>query len=74
MKSKTTKITLIIEKTSQNYSAYIAECPGCIATGKTEAEVEKNLIEAFKFHLEGLELEGETYKPQVKVHRTCLAV
>ena len=48
----------IIEKTSTNYSAYVPDLPGCVATGES---VEENLVEiqsAISFHLEGLQLEG----------------
>jgi predicted RNase H-like HicB family nuclease len=62
------RITIIIEKAKNNYSAYLPEFPGCVATGKTEAETKKNIIEAFKFHLEGLEMEKMSKpKPSAKV-------
>lgn len=32
--------------------------PGCIATGETIAEVERELREAIRFHIEGLEEDG----------------
>ena len=41
------------------YSAYTPNLPGCVATGRTREEAEKNIYEAIKFHLEGLELENE---------------
>jgi DNA-binding CsgD family transcriptional regulator/predicted RNase H-like HicB family nuclease len=58
-KSKSTKEYLVVfEKTKNNYSAYSPDLPGCIATGKTRQETEKNIREAIKFHLEGLKEEG----------------
>lgn len=48
------KFLIIIEKAKKNYSAYSPDLPGCIATGKTVQEVEKNMYEAIEFHLEGL--------------------
>ena len=49
---------IIIEKQKHNYSAYSPDVPGCIATGKTEEEVKKNMTEALNFHIEGLITEG----------------
>jgi predicted RNase H-like HicB family nuclease len=48
----------IIEKTPTNYSAYVPDLPGCIATGSTIEEVSAQLQSAISFHLEGLQSEG----------------
>jgi len=48
------KYLVIFEKTNGNYSAYSPDIPGCIATGATRAEAEKNIKEAISFHIEGL--------------------
>jgi predicted RNase H-like HicB family nuclease len=48
------KYLIIIEKTTTGFSAYVPDLPGCIATGKTKAIVEKNIYEAIQFHIEGL--------------------
>lgn len=59
------KYLVIYEKTDTGYSAYIPDLPGCIATGKTRRQVEKNIYEAMQFHLEGLKIEGQAIpKPQ----------
>jgi predicted RNase H-like HicB family nuclease len=52
------KYLVIFEKVRNNYSAYSPDIPGCIATGRTRNEVEKNIKEAISFHLEGLEKDG----------------
>ena len=52
------RYAIVIEKAQGNYSAYVPDLPGCITTGKTLAEVEKNMTEAIAFHLEGLQQEG----------------
>ena len=49
---------IVIEKTNTGYSAYSPDLPGCVATGLTTEEVEKNMRDAIEFHLEGLRLEG----------------
>ena len=48
----------IIEKTSTNYSAYVPDLPGCIATGASIEDVSIQIQEAISFHLEGLKLES----------------
>jgi predicted RNase H-like HicB family nuclease len=48
----------VIEKTAINYSAYVPDLPGCIATGSTIEEVSAEIQSAISFHLEGLQLEG----------------
>lgn len=46
------KYRIHIEKCPNNYSAHSPDVPGCIATGKTRAEVARNLKSAIEFHLE----------------------
>jgi len=48
------KYLVIFERAGENYSAYSPDVPGCIATGKTRDEVEKNIKEAISFHISGL--------------------
>ena len=52
------KYLIVIEKTKTGFSAYSPDIAGCIATGKTKSEVEKNMYDAIQFHLEGLKEEG----------------
>ena len=52
------KYLIVYEKASNNYCAYSPDIPGCIATGKTRKEVEKNIREAIALHLEGLKEDG----------------
>jgi predicted RNase H-like HicB family nuclease len=52
------KYAVIIEAGERNYSAYVPDLPGCIATGRTLEEVKQVMREAIAFHLEGLKLEG----------------
>ena len=48
----------VIEKANGNYSAYVPDLPGCIATGVTVEETERLIREAIQFHLDGLREEG----------------
>ena len=52
------KYAVIIEAGERNYSAYVPDVPGCVATGTTLEDVERNIREAIAFHLEGFKLEG----------------
>ncbi|MCP4690893.1 MAG: type II toxin-antitoxin system HicB family antitoxin [Desulfobacterales bacterium] len=67
------KYLIVIEKTNTGFSAYSPDIDGCIATGKTKEETEKNMKEAIEFHLEGLHLESKitpaprTYSSYVEV-------
>lgn len=45
---------IIIEKANANFSAYSPDLPGCIATGKTQVEVTRNMHDAIEMHLQGL--------------------
>jgi predicted RNase H-like HicB family nuclease len=45
---------IILEKGESNYSAYVPDLPGCVATGRTYEEVEKNMREALILHLKGM--------------------
>jgi len=49
---------VIIEKTNRNYSAFLPDIPGCVATGATKDEVLKNLKMALALHVEGLREDG----------------
>jgi predicted RNase H-like HicB family nuclease len=48
------KFLIVIETAGANFSAYSPDLPGCIATGATREETEKNMLEAIQFHIEGM--------------------
>jgi predicted RNase H-like HicB family nuclease len=48
------RFLVVIEKTKNNYSAYSPDLPGCVATGSTREEAEKNIYEAIEMHVQGL--------------------
>jgi predicted RNase H-like HicB family nuclease len=50
---------IILEETGTGFSAYSPDLPGCIATGVTRKEVEREMHEAIEFHIEGLRLAGD---------------
>jgi predicted RNase H-like HicB family nuclease len=49
---------MIIEKGERNYSAYLPDLPGCIATGKTIEEIRERMCQAMDMHLRGLREDG----------------
>jgi predicted RNase H-like HicB family nuclease len=53
------KYAIVIEKAGKNYSAYVPDLPGCVATGETWEAVEAQIREAVEFHLEGMRKDGE---------------
>jgi predicted RNase H-like HicB family nuclease len=52
------RYAIVIEKAGSNYSAYVPDLPGCIATGLTVDETEAQIREAVEFHLEGMREDG----------------
>ena len=52
------RYAVVIEKAEGNYSAYVPDLPGCVATGSTVADVEQEVRAAFRFHIEGLREDG----------------
>ena len=52
------RYAVVIEKADGNYSAYVPDLPGCVATGDTPAEVEREIREAIQFHLDGMREDG----------------
>jgi predicted RNase H-like HicB family nuclease len=52
------RYAIVVEKAGENYSAYVPDLPGCIATGKTPEETEQLIREAVELHLNGLREDG----------------
>jgi len=48
------RFLVVLEKANGNYSAYSPDLAGCIATGATREEAEKNMHEAIEMHIRGL--------------------
>jgi predicted RNase H-like HicB family nuclease len=52
------RYAIVIEQAEGNYSAYVPDLPGCVTTGATLDETERNTQEAIAFHLDGLREDG----------------
>lgn len=49
------RFLVVIERADKNFSAYLPDLPGCVATGETREEVEQNIREAIQMHVQGLQ-------------------
>jgi predicted RNase H-like HicB family nuclease len=47
---------VVIEETEHNFSAYVPDLPGCVASGSSREHVLAEIRDAIAFHLEGLPL------------------
>jgi predicted RNase H-like HicB family nuclease len=52
------RYAIVIEKANGNYSAYVPDLPGCVATGETVEAVEREIRDAIRFHIDGLKQDG----------------
>lgn len=69
------RYAIVIERTASNFSAYVPDLPGCVATGDTEAQVESMIREAIELHVEGLRDDGlDVPAPSSKVEYVDVAV
>ena len=70
-----TEYTVIYERGPNNWSAYVPDLPGCIATGKTRSDLETLIREAIEFHIEGMRQHGEPIpEPSVEAGTVGVAV
>jgi len=70
-----TEYTVIYEPGRENWSAYVPDLPGCIATAKTRKQLERRIREAIEFHIEGLRLHGEAVpQPAVETGKVAVVV
>lgn len=52
------RYAIVIEKSDNNYAAYVPDLPGCVATGETIEETESQIREAIDLHLRGMREDG----------------
>jgi predicted RNase H-like HicB family nuclease len=57
--TKATQYAVVYEKTDTGFGAYAPDLPGCVSTGRTLEEAERNMREAIAFHLDGLREDGD---------------
>ncbi len=61
------RYAIVVEKTANNYSAYVPDLPGCVATGNTIEEMESQIREAIEFHIEGMIEDGLPVPPATSI-------
>lgn len=57
------RYAIVIEAAGENFSAYVPDLPGCVATGATAEEAEGEIRQAIEFHLEGLRADNLPIPP-----------
>ena len=68
------RYAIVIEKAHGNFSAYVPDLPGCVATGTTIDEIELQIREAIEFHLDGMREDGTPIpKPASRVEYVDIA-
>jgi len=66
---------VVIEKARNNYSAYVPDLPGCVATGKTAAAARSAIGTALAMHIDGLREDGLPIpKPSARGLQVAVAV
>jgi predicted RNase H-like HicB family nuclease len=53
------KYAVVYEQAPHNWAAYVPDLPGCVATGRTRAVVQRRIREAIGLHLDALRDRGE---------------
>jgi predicted RNase H-like HicB family nuclease len=53
------KYAIVYEEAPHNWAAYVPDLPGCVATGRTRADVQRRIREAIGLHLEAMRTRGE---------------
>jgi predicted RNase H-like HicB family nuclease len=57
------KYAVVYEQTPRNWSAYVPDLPGCVATGPTREEVERLITEGVRLHIDLMHQSGESVPP-----------
>lgn len=57
------RYAVVIENAGPNFSAYVPDLPGCVATGANVDEVQREIREAIELHLEGMREDGDPIPP-----------
>ena len=48
------RFLIVVERANGNFSAYLPDLPGCVATGATPEETQARMHEAIDMHIKGL--------------------
>jgi len=68
------RYAVVFEKAENNYAAYVPDLLGCVATGETIEETEREIREAIEFHLRGMREDGLPIpEPSIRVEYVEIA-
>ncbi|HEU4427837.1 MAG TPA: type II toxin-antitoxin system HicB family antitoxin [Myxococcota bacterium] len=67
------RILVVVEKTGSGFSAFPPDLPGCVATGDSRSEVEREIRVAIELHIEGMRAEG-LEPPEPRSYATVVEV
>ncbi|GMV07604.1 MAG: hypothetical protein AMXMBFR53_38790 [Gemmatimonadota bacterium] len=67
------KYLIVVEETATGYSAFSPDIPGCVSSGASRADVERNMSEAIRLHLDGLR-EDATEAPEPHTYSTYVEI
>ena len=65
----TQRYAVIFEQAASNWAAYVPDLPGCISTGDTLEETERNIREAIQGHIRTLREFGDPVPAPVSLAR-----
>jgi predicted RNase H-like HicB family nuclease len=57
------RYAVVIEQAEGNFSAWVPDLPGCVATSATVEGAVREIREAIRFHIEGLREDGLPVPP-----------
>lgn len=63
------KFAVIFEQAENNWAAYVPDLPGCVSTGPTLEETERNIQEAISGHIRTLREFGEPVPEPTSIAR-----
>lgn len=63
------KYAVIFEQAKTNWAAYVPDLPGCVSTGRSLEETERNIREAISGHLKTLREFGDPVPEPTSVVR-----
>ena len=65
---------VVYEWGPNNWSAYVPDLPGCVTTGKTLEDTQRNIREAIELHFEGMRADGDPIpEPTTRVGNVAVA-
>lgn len=71
-KPRSETFAVVFEKAPENWSGYVPDLPGCISTGRTLADMRRNMQEAVSLHAQGMVDDGDSLPVRRRSPRQAL--